>query len=225
MPAHPAVTPHGGDNSAHEAQRAAEATSPPPAAAAIGASPAATDRFHDADLDGLALKLDAHSRQLRADLLAHMADCQRRAAERHREAVAAVASSTARELAATEQVGLRQKSVARFPCSKNAEARSKQSRCCSKAGVTAARCIARPLRRSVQQTVARHPNHRSWPAHLLSWSGSGRSCGARAARFSRRHAGGGSTHWAAWRGGRGASRRPGVVQLGGASALPCRSID
>ncbi|PRW33073.1 centriole proteome [Chlorella sorokiniana] len=78
-------------------------------AAALGAaevapcSPAAADRYSDADLDGLALKLDAHSRQLRADLLAHLADCQRRAEERQREAVAAVASSAARELAAKEQ--------------------------------------------------------------------------------------------------------------------------
>lgn len=83
--------------------RTAAAAAEGAAAAAAGASPAA-DRYSDADLDGLALKLDVHSHQMRADLLAHLADCQRRAEERQREAVAAVASSAARELATKEQV-------------------------------------------------------------------------------------------------------------------------
>lgn len=102
----PADTPHEVAIAA-DGQRPDEATptrtSGAAAAVATGASPAA-DRYSDADLDGLALKLDAHSHQLRADLLAHLADCQRRAEERQREAVAAVASSAARELATKEQV-------------------------------------------------------------------------------------------------------------------------
>lgn len=83
----------------------AEATPLRAAAAAAALLAASPDRFSDADLDGLALKLDAHSRQLRGDLLEHLAGCLRRADERQREAVAGHSAAAAQELAAKEQVG------------------------------------------------------------------------------------------------------------------------
>lgn len=177
--------------------RTAAAAAEGAAAAAAGASPAA-DRYSDADLDGLALKLDVHSHQLRADLLAHLADCQRRAEERQREAVAAVASSAARELATKEQV---------------VDVLDSETQCLDNGAVLLLPCGPR-LQSSRQQHSLNHLPHtpciRSWPAPPPSWSGSARCCGAQARPCSRRRAGGGSTHWAAWRGGRGASGRPGV---------------
>lgn len=157
-----AVTPARAGTAA-DASAAAEVAGP--------ASPPA-DRYVDAELDGLALKLDAHSQNLRAELLMHLADCQRRAEQRQRAAVAAVASGAARELAAKEQV----ESTGRPSCCgairPTLTVHSSRLDCIR----PAACCICQPVQPSRAPPAAAYPlPHRSWPAQPPSWSGSAKS--------------------------------------------------
>ncbi|EFN51964.1 hypothetical protein CHLNCDRAFT_139452 [Chlorella variabilis] len=71
--------------------------SPAPPALAPSAS------YDDADLDAAALKLDEHSRLLRADMLAQLLDCKRKLGERQQAAAAAAAAQGASQLAAKQQ--------------------------------------------------------------------------------------------------------------------------
>ncbi|KAL4857446.1 hypothetical protein ACK3TF_002316 [Chlorella vulgaris] len=76
------------------------ATAPP------GSTPASnppTVPHDDADLDAAAQKLDQHSRQLRAEMLANLDNCKRRLTERHQRAAASAAASASAELDAKQQ--------------------------------------------------------------------------------------------------------------------------
>lgn len=95
--------PLGGEAAAQQSPSAAMAAvqtlrrSPAPPALAPSAS------YDDADLDAAALKLDEHSRLLRADMLAQLLDCKRKLGERQQAAAAAAAAQGASQLAAKQQ--------------------------------------------------------------------------------------------------------------------------